>query len=193
MSETPVTSPRSRLGLILLISLVVNLFLVGVIATAMWRHHGEMERSGGHGGPLGFLFGDVNGAKSDMTDEDRQALKKMMIGHFKTLRPQLDNIDEARKVLGRAIAETPYNAEKVDAAFKNIEGTQLAVGAEMRAVMVKGFGEMSDAQRQRLGKIMEANAERDWRRKNRGPDGDRDGPPPPPPGDDGPPPPPPGE
>jgi len=198
MSETQASppagssAPRSRLGVVLLISLIVNLFLIGIIATAMWKHGHDMDRRGGHGGPMGFLFGDISGAKSDMTPEDRQALKQMMMGHFKAIRPQLDNVDTARKALGRAIAETPYNSEKVDAAFRAIEGAQLAVGADMRAVMVRGFGAMSDAQRQRLGKIMEANADRDWRRKTRnhddapaGPDGSDgpDGPPPPPSGD----------
>ncbi|MGV8996443.1 MAG: periplasmic heavy metal sensor [Parvibaculaceae bacterium] len=190
--QTSPAAPRSRTGLLLLVSLVINLFLIGVIATAMWTHRDGPDR-GGHGGPLGFLFGDVNGAKSSMTDEDRAALKKMMMGSFKTIRPQLDNIDEARKALGRAIAATPYDPAKVAAAFDGIESAQMSVGGQMRAVMVKGFGEMNDAQRQRLGKIMEENAERDWRRKNRGkgPDGP-DGPNGPD-GNDGPPPPPPGE
>ncbi|MES1990289.1 MAG: periplasmic heavy metal sensor [Pseudomonadota bacterium] len=180
MNDTYVTPPssRSRLGLILLASLVVNLFLIGVIATAVWKHRGDMDRPN-YGGPMSFLFGDIKGAKSDMTGDDRAALRKMMMGHFKTIRPRLDEIDEARKALARALAETPYDQAKVAAGFQRIEAAQLAVGAEMRAVMVKGFGDMNDAQRQRLGKIMEQNAERDWRRKRRGHDNDSDGPPPP--------------
>lgn len=191
MSDTQATSPRSRLGPILLVSLVVNLFLLGVIATAMWAHHHGGPDRGSHGGPMGMLFGDFDGAKSAMTPEDRAALKKMMMGQFKSMRPHLDAIDDARKELGRAIATTPYDPAKVTAAFQSMEDNRLLVGAEMRTTMVKGFGEMSDAQRQRLGKIMEENAERDWRRKNhdRSKDGEHDLPPPPP-GDDAPPPPP---
>ncbi|MDO8289670.1 MAG: periplasmic heavy metal sensor [Parvibaculum sp.] len=180
MSDTPpVPAPRKWLGPALLVSLVVNLFLIGVIASSVWMRHADFERGGPGGpGPLSFLFGDIKGAKSDMTTDDRAALRKMMMGQFKMIRPHLDEIDDARKSLGVAIALTPYDPAKVAESFARMEAAQMSIGSEMRDVMIKGFGEMDDAQRQRLGKIMEQNAERDWRRrKNRGPD---DGPPPPP-------------
>src|SRR3546814_800083 len=105
-SATP-DKRRRWLGPAFLVSLVVNLFLVGLIVSAVVAHRSPMH----HGGP--FMFGGLRGNLSDVSKEDRAAMRKVMIGQFKTIRPQLVEMDKARKALAEVIGETPYDPDKV--------------------------------------------------------------------------------
>tara|TARA_R110000824_G_scaffold366730_2_gene555631 strand:- start:164593 stop:165177 length:585 start_codon:yes stop_codon:yes gene_type:complete len=192
MSDTPASpasspTPRRWLGPALLASLVVNLFLVGLVASSIFMHR---DGGGGpRGGPLGFLFGDFHSSKSGMSKDDRAALRKMMVGQFKTVRPYLVEMDDARTALAKSLGETPFNADAVSAAFDRIETARTESGKIMRDALVSGFAKMDDVQRARFSKIMLENAEKRWSKHRPGnKDGDRDGPPDgPPDGPDGPP------
>ena len=182
----PVTQPSARrwIGPAFLVSLGINLFLAGMIATSAFSHRGGPH---GSGGPMGDMFGDMRGAKSEMSQEDRKALRDIMVGQFKTIRPYLVEMDSARKDLATIVGATPYDPAKVKAGFDRIDAARSNVANVMSNAMIEGFGEMSDAQRQHLAAVMANNAERRWRRTNKGPD---DGPDGGPDGDDAPPPPP---
>ncbi|MDO8423136.1 MAG: periplasmic heavy metal sensor [Parvibaculum sp.] len=187
MSE-PVTNPPARrwLGPAFLVSLGINLFLAGMIATSAYSHRGGPHSERG-GGPMSAMFGDVRGAKSDMSEEDRKVMRDIMVGQFKIIRPYLVEMDKSRKDLAAIIGASPYDAAKVKAGFERIDAARSNVANVMSEAMIKGFGEMSDEQRQRLATIMAKNAERHWRHGGKGPDEGPDGadfPPPPP---DGPP------
>lgn len=161
---------RRWLGPAFLASLVVNLFLVGLIASAIWMHR-EPPRS--HGGHLPFLLG---GDRAELSKEDRTALRQMMRGQFRTVLPDLMEMDKARADLAKVIGETPYDAAKVSEAFARVEQAQAKIAEITRQTMIDGFGKMSDAQRQRLAKVMEENAQHRWdRRKERHGDDDDDG------------------
>ena len=189
----PVTNPPARrwLGPAFLVSLGINLFLAGMIATSAFSHrggpHGDRD-----GGPMSAMFGDMRGAKSDMTAEDRKAMRDIMVGQFRTIRPYLVEMDKARKDLAVIVGTSPYDAAKVKTGFERINAARSDVANVMSEAMIRGFGDMSDAQRQRLATVMANNAERHWRRGPKDIDGPEagDNPPPPPPGDgppDGPP------
>ncbi len=172
----PSAAPDKRrrwLGPAFLVSLVINLFLVGLIVSAVVAHHSPKH----HGGP--FMFGGLRANLSDVSKEDRAAMRKVMVGQFKNIRPQLTEMNKARKALAEVIGQTPYEPAKVAEAFDRIERAQAAMASITRDAMIKGFGKMSDEQRQRLSKVMAKGAEHHWRRK-RG--GHGDGPPPPPDG-----------
>jgi len=158
VSAPPPAAPRRWLGPAFLVSMVINLFLLGLIASALWMHH---EPRGGHG-PSSFFFG---GSMSDLSKEDRTALRQMMRAQFKTIQPHLKELDQSRTDLAKVIGETPYDPTRVSAVFARIEQAQSEIGQVMREAMIKGFGEMSDAQRQRLAKAMERNAEHKWNRR----------------------------
>lgn len=177
MSE-PITNPPARrwLGPAFLVSLGINLFLAGMIATSAYFHRGGMH--GGRGGSaMSDMFGDMHGAKSDMSREDRKAMRDIMVGQFKTVRPYLVEMDNARKDLAAIVGTSPFDAEKVKAGFDRIEAARSKVANVMSEAMIKGFSNMSDAQRQRLANVMAKNAERHWRRGSKGSDDSPDGPP----------------
>jgi uncharacterized membrane protein len=169
---------RRWLGPALLVSLVINLFLGGLIATAIIKHR-DGPPPGGHPSFFGAMRGDM----ADLSKEDRDAMRKIMVGQFKTIRPHLVEMDAARKKLAEAVGAMPYDPAKVAAVFAEIDMAQTEMGRTMRDAMIKGFGEMSDAQRQRLSAAMLKNANRPWRRKGKdgkeGKEGDDDLPPPP--------------
>lgn len=176
-------APRRWLGPAFLASLVINLFLVGLVASAIWMHREPPRPRGGH---LPFLLG---GDRAELSKDDRTALRQMMRGQFKTVLPELMEMDKARADLARVIGETPYDAAKVSEAFARVEQAQAKIAETTRETMIEGFGKMSDAQRQRLAKVMEENAQHRWdRRKERHGDGDDDEGPDHGPGPDGPPP-----
>lgn len=179
----PAVAPAKRrrwLGPAFLVSLVVNLFLVGLIVSSFVAHRPSMYG----GGP--FMMGGIRGDLNDMSKEDRAFMRKIMVSQFKTIRPQIDEMNETRKALAEVVGETPYDPAKVSAVFDRMDQAQAAMARSMRAAMTKGFSEMSDEQRQRMSKAMAKGAERHWRHKRNDKGGD-DGPPPPPDGPDGPP------
>tara|TARA_R110000868_G_scaffold13215_6_gene62042 strand:+ start:452 stop:1033 length:582 start_codon:yes stop_codon:yes gene_type:complete len=188
----PVTNPPARrwLGPAFLVSLGINLFLAGMIATSAYSHRGGPHGDRAGGGPMGAMFGDMRGAKSDMSEEDRKVMRDIMVGQFKTIRPYLVEMDKARKDLAAIVGTSPYDAAKVKAGFERINAARNDVANVMSEAMTRGFGDMSDAQRQRLSAVMANNAERHWRRGSKDTDGPDAGDMPPPPGDgppDGPP------
>ena len=172
--DSAIAAPSRRwLGPAFLASLVINFFLIGLIASAIWMH-----REPGPRGPAPFFFG---GDMSDMSKEDRTAMRKMMRGQFETIRPYLMEMDKSRAALARVIGETPYDPVKVGEAFRQLEQAQVQIGQTMHGALIKAFGEMSDEQRHRLAKVMEKNSERKWdrnkeRHRERGDDDDDHGP-----------------
>lgn len=175
---------RRWLGPAFLVSMVFNLFLIGLIVTSFVAHRPPMHSGGGP-----FMATGIRGDLEGMSKEDRAFMRKIMVRQFKTIRPQIEEMNEARKALAEVVGETPYDPAKVSAAFDRMDQAQAAIARNMRAAMIKGFGEMSDEQRQRMSNVMIKGAEHHWRRKG---NGENDGPPPPdggggPDGPDGPP------
>lgn len=164
-------APRRWLGPAFLGSLVVNLFLVGLIASALWMHRPPKFHGGG---PLPFI---LNGDRASLNQEDRTAMRQMMRSQFKTVLPYLKEMDRSRTELAKVVGQTPYDPVKVRDAFAHFDQVQAEVSGIMREALVKGFGAMSDDQRERIAKVMEENAEHRWdRRKERhGDDSDDDG------------------
>jgi Spy/CpxP family protein refolding chaperone len=159
----PARPPRRWLGPALLASLIVNLFLIGLVTTAILHHRDGPHTRGHHSHSI---FGLMRGDTSSLSKDDRAAMRKIMVGQFKTIRPQLVAMDEARKKLAAAVGATPYDPAKVSAAFAEIEAAQTAMGRTMRDAMIKGFGEMSDEQRQNISAAMLKKSSRHhWRRQ----------------------------
>lgn len=168
---------RRWLGPAFLVSLVVNLFLVGLIVSAICLRPEPRLRGGG---PLPFI---LSGERAELNQQDRTALRQIMRGQFKTVLPYLKEMDKSRADLAKVIGETPYDPVRVGEAFARVEQAQAQIAAITRETMIEGFGKMSDTQRQRLAKAMEENAEHKWdrrkeRHRERDDDDDRpDGPP----------------
>lgn len=165
---------RRWLGPALLASLVVNLFLLGMIATALIF---------GPRPPEGRQFGQVpppflrtlHKDASGLPDDDRVALRMMMIRQFPLIQPHIVKIETARKELAEAIGKTPYDPAEVEKAFQKVDDAQAEMIQATRGAMIEGFGKMKPEQRERLSKAMFKQAER---RLSKSGDGRPEGPPP---------------
>jgi len=180
MSSTPAPakdSARRWIGPALLISLVINLFLVGLIGAAI-IHRPRMHN--GDFGPPPPFFGMMHKGVAGLPPDDRAAVRDMMLHEFPIIRPYFARIDQARRDLAITIGTKPFDAAKVAAAFAKVDAAQSEMIQATRAAMIAGFGKMSPEQRGRVAAVMRKQAER--RLGNGGQDG------PPPPDGDGPPP-----
>lgn len=164
MSDTPSpqmpTSDRLRrwLGPALLISLAVNVFLVGLIVTTMIVH-----RPGEHAdlrSPPHSFFGMMKRGAADLPPGDRAAMRNIMVKQFPIIRPYFTKIDLARRDLAGAIAANPYDPEKVGAAFAKLDAVQAEMVRATRDAMIQGFGKMNDEQRARLADAMRKQTDR---------------------------------
>ncbi|HEY4343747.1 MAG TPA: periplasmic heavy metal sensor [Parvibaculum sp.] len=179
MSDTP--SPqtpagdrlRRWLGPALLISLIINLFLVGMMATAMIAH-----RPGKHmdfRSPPPSFFGMIKRGAADLPPGDRAAMRDIMLQQFPIIRPYFIKIDTARRELAGVIATNPYDPVRVAAAFAKVDTAQAEMVKATRDAMIEGFGKMSNEQRARLADAMRKQADR----RLKGPGADNAGAPPP--------------
>lgn len=172
--QTPANDGLRRwLGPALLVSLVINLFLLGLIATAIVSHRDE-KRMEFRGPPQPF-FGMMRRGAADLPPDDRAAIRDIMVQQFPIIRPYFARIDMARKDLAATIGTTPYDPQKVAEAFAKIDTAQSEMVKATREAMIRGFGKMTDEQRARLADAMRKQAER--RLNSPGP-GAVDGPPP---------------
>jgi uncharacterized membrane protein len=184
MSDISTTSAAARdgarrwLGPALLTSLVINLFLLGLIAAAV-AHRPRMH--GGELGPPPPFFGMMHKGVAGLPPDDRAAVRDMMLHEFPIIRPYFARIDQARRDLSIAIGTEPFDAAKVADAFAKVDAAQAQMIQATRAALIAGFGKMSPEQRGRIADMMRKQAER------RLGNGGEDNPPPgPPPGDEGP-------
>ncbi|HEX7777526.1 MAG TPA: periplasmic heavy metal sensor [Parvibaculum sp.] len=166
-SSTPAKdSARRWIGPALLISLVINLFLVGLIGAAM-AHRPRLHQ--GEFGPPQPFFGMMHKGVAGLPPDDRAAVRDMMLHEFPIIRPYFARIDQTRRDLAVTIGTEPFDAAKVAAAFAKVDAAQAEMIQATRAAMIAGFGKMSPEQRGRIAAMMRKQADR--RLGNGGQDG----------------------
>jgi uncharacterized membrane protein len=187
MSELPVKEAQAPLaarrwvGPALLVSLVVNLFLVGTIATALI--FGPPPPPGAEPGhaPAPF-FKMLHKGADGLPPGDRAAIRKIMVEQFPLIKPHIIAIETARRELADAVGAPTYDPAKVAAAFAKVDLAQAELSQAARDAMVQGFSRLTSEQRARVAETMRRRAERRFGPGGpggRGPDGPPpDGPPP---------------
>lgn len=154
---------RRWIGPALLISLTINLFLIGMIATAMIAHRGGPR--GDFRGPPPSFFGMMKRGAADLPAGDRAAMRDIMMQQFPIIKPYFVKIDMARRELADVIGANPYNPTKVREAFAKVDVAQAEMVNATREAMIRGFGKMSEGQRARLADAMRKQADRRLRVK----------------------------
>lgn len=168
LPQTPVNDRLRRwLGPALLISLVINLFLVGMIAAAVIAH--RPGKYPDFRSPPPPFFRMMKRGAADLPPGDRAAMRDIMVRQFPIIRPYFARIDAARRDLADMIAANPYDAIKVGAAFAKVDAAQAEMVKAAREAMIQGFGKMSNEQRVRLADAMRKQADRRLNGRDDGP------------------------
>lgn len=157
---------RRWIGPALLISLVLNLFLVALIAASFFMHRppGRLGAWDPTAVPSPF-FKMLHRNSSDLPKEDRAAVRDIMVSEFPSIRPYFLKIEEARLELADVMAVEPYDREKLREVFVRLDTAQADMISATRDAMINGFAEMKPEQRKRIAdgirRIAEKRIERD--------------------------------
>ncbi len=165
MSELPVNEaqvPRAErrwVGPALLLSLIINLFLVGTIAAALII--GPPSPPGAELGrvPAPF-FKMLHKGTDGLPPGDRAAMRKIMIEQFPLIKPHLAALEMARRELADALGAPSYDTARVTAAFAKVDTVQAEISQATRDAMIQGFSRLTPEQRARVAESMRRRAER---------------------------------
>jgi uncharacterized membrane protein len=142
----------TTLGAVLLVSLALNLFLVGVIA----------GRGAGPGGGFDLTPRKLKVAIERVTRVLPEADATLLSDRFDAERTDLTQrfqaLQDARKAVGAALKAEPYDAAAFTAAYETMQARSQDLQASIHAVLRTAIGQFSDEGR-------EAIAEQRWRRQ----------------------------
>ncbi|HMM13926.1 MAG TPA: periplasmic heavy metal sensor [Parvibaculum sp.] len=158
--------PRRWTGPALLASLVVNLFLIGLIGASLFFLPRSPAKGELSAVPSSF-FRTLHKDMRELSAADKAALREVMRSRFPAIRPDFVRIETARKELAEALASNPFDAEKVGAAFDRVDAAQSDMMHATRDALIQGFASLEPAQRARIAEAMRAQAERRLQRKLR--------------------------
>jgi len=150
---------RSWVGPALLASLVVNLFLIGLVVGPMFFHHPPPKEMRAYGPPSHFM-GMLDRRTRSMPDDDRAAIRNIMIEQFPNIRPYFREIGESRMALAEALGSDPYDPEKVRAAFDNLDRSSSGMNKVLNEAVIQGFSKLPADQRARIAQTMKEKVER---------------------------------
>jgi len=140
---------RKWLGPVLLISLAVNLFLVGIFAVGFLRqsHHGR----DGHSMALGLPHQVV---ARYLTEEERQTLRATMRENRSTFQPLFKDLRAARLALSEAVAADPYDPEAAKEAFAAMRAGMDALATRSQGSLVDAFADLTPETRDKIAEAL---------------------------------------
>lgn len=150
---------KSWVGPALLASLVLNLFLVGLLLGPMLFHRPPPKEARAFGMPSPFM-GMLDRRSRSLPESDREAIREMMRAQFPNIRPYFPEIGEARIALADALASEPYDAEKIRAAFERLDKAFGGMSRALNESVIEGFSKLPADQRARIAQAMKEKAQR---------------------------------
>jgi uncharacterized membrane protein len=158
---------------LLIVSLVVNLFLVGITAGLLFAGSrlmsDRLDRAGRRdGGRLAVAF-------QALPPDRRAALREMMRGPAREARPDLTEAREARMEAARQIATEPYDARVVAAALARARAADARARSRIDETLAARLAELSPQERALFAQVMMRGGRGGPRDRHRGDHGDRAG------------------
>jgi uncharacterized membrane protein len=139
-------SPRS-LGIGLLASCTVNLFLGGLLVGGLLRGH--VVPHGRVGGPPPNL----EWIRRALGSEEMPALDAVAARHGTALRERTLELREARRTVDRRLEDGPYDARALAAALADVGDRSAALQAQLSAALVELADGLTPEQRKRLVEV----------------------------------------
>ena len=165
MSDTA----KSKLPIWLIVSLLVNALLIGLLIGGGLGQRKAGPSPGGEGGDEQALIRSIDQA---LPSDQRQAVRRAFRQAFADTRQERVRVRDARRSLGRLLGADPYDADAVQAGFRELREADAAMRARMHEELARQLGSLTVEQRRAILRDASNNDRRRFRR-----DGDR--PPPP--------------
>lgn len=154
-SASPVDGSRNAtrwLGIALVLSLAINAFIVGVIATKIIKIR-DFRRP--NPPPVVDALADSNRLLRGLPKERRDELRRIVRDYRPTLKPWRDALDEARNQLADAMVVDPLDRDRIEAALREIQAARASMRDTGRTLTIELISAMSPAERKALAERME--------------------------------------
>ena len=153
-----------RLRLLLVISLAVNLFFIGVVAVSAVTGHGFGIM--GFGGPHGSRLTGMpppRQLRSVLDEQGQQILGTMLDSRRDAFHANLDAMFEARQAVADALATKPYDPAKVEAAMAVLREREAVMATGAQSMILELASKLDDGQRAKVAELLKPRD--DWRKK----------------------------
>lgn len=140
------------LGIALLLSLAINAFIVGTIATRILEIR-DFRRP--NPPPVVDALADSNRMLRGIPKDRRDQLRLIVRGHQLKMKPHREALDEARNALADAVAADPLDLARVDAALVAIQQVRAGMRDSGRNLTLDLVKAMTPAERQELAQRMD--------------------------------------
>lgn len=160
-------SPKPRLPIWLIASLMANALLIGLFIGGGLGQKRAGPAIGGGGSEQALMRGIDQSIPADQRRATRQAFRRA----FADTRQERIKLRDARQKLGQLLAADPYDPDAVQAGFAAMREADNAMKARMHDVLAEQFGALSAEQRRAIIQ--------DFNQRTRGPGGRNNRPPPP--------------
>lgn len=180
--ETGKSSVSGGLRALLIVSLAVNLLLIGTVVgwgIGHGKHPGKWDI---RNEPPVHAFGNPKRVLRHLGKENHAEMDKILREDMKTLKPRLHKIYQLRREAFDTLNIKPFDADKANKAFAALAEAEAAVHRESSETMVKMLQVLPEEERNEVLQRMKEEAERRAKERRERRTERRDGPPPPPPG-----------
>ncbi len=150
------------LGIGLMLSLAINAFIVGVVATKAIKFR-DLRRPGPP--PLVDALGDSRRMISAVPKERRKELRKIVRSYRPQLKPHRDALAAARARLIKVLRVEPTDQVKFAAALDDIQEARFAMRETGRSLLADVVAAMTTAERKQLADRLDRSTRKKKKKK----------------------------
>jgi len=140
----------SILAVSLAVSVLLNLFLAGVIA-------GRISFPGFWFANQGQLV--ARGEIRALPEAERRAFNQIIRSHLPEIRALRERVRDARRAAEQAIGAPHYDKQLLETRFEAVRQAQLAQGAAQHEAVIEALGKLSDGSRATIARHAEERVE----------------------------------
>lgn len=140
------------LGIALILSLAINAFIVGVIATRIVKIR-DFRRP--NPPPIVDALADSNRFLRGFPKERRAELRRVVRDYRPSLKPWRDQLDEARNRLADAVAADPLDTGRIEAALRDIQQARAGMRDTGRTLTIELISTMTPDERKALAERLD--------------------------------------
>ncbi|MDE1987496.1 MAG: periplasmic heavy metal sensor [Alphaproteobacteria bacterium] len=148
-------APQGRSNVALIVSLCLNLLLVGLIAMALWRTympHPMFGMGPGQGHELGLGQGPLNPhTLIRFAPDEADKIRKIMESHSERIQILRIEAMEARHQAMLSFADPNYTPQNFAKALDNVKSADAALEAEALGVVSESAATLTPAERKLIG------------------------------------------